>query len=104
LRSIGNENEIEKSFHVSVFPNPFIERTSIAFDLSKDESVMIDVIDIQGNIISTLENKILNAGSYRYNFSPNENQGQSYFYIRLKIGDKTISKSIQKAMFNGISR
>ncbi len=96
ITDIAKESDFEKSLQVTVYPNPFIENTTISFTLAKEEPVYIDVVDIQGKIITSLENKTLTPGVYNFTFTPSSAVNTSYFYVRIKVGDKTISRAIQK--------
>jgi len=87
----------ENALDVTVYPNPFVQSTQVAFHIDTKQLVTIDVVNIQGRVLQMLENQTLDAGNYTYTFTPNENESSQYFYIRLKLGDKTITRAIQKA-------
>jgi hypothetical protein len=87
----------ESSFNISVYPNPFIETTTLSFTNTKSQPVLVDVVDIQGKVVDILENKILDKGTYTINYTPKPNTNASYYYIRIKMGEKTYTRPIQKA-------
>lgn len=63
------------------YPNPFNPETKIKFDVSKNNSLIsLKVYDINGRLVETLVNEILNAGSYEYNFKAKNLSSGIYFY------------------------
>lgn len=87
--------------NLSVYPNPFVETTQLSFSIENTQPVIIDVVDIQGRVIETMENKTLEKGSYNYTFTPKPNMNSPYYYMRIKIGDKTTTRAIQKVQSLG---
>ena len=51
---------------VSIYPNPFNPTITIDFSLQKKSQVKIDIYDINGLFISTLENSYIENGTHRY--------------------------------------
>ena len=73
------------------YPNPFNAQTTIEFAIPADGHARLMVLNSQGQIVSTLVNKFLSAGSYRTSWNGNDDSGKAvgggiYFY-RLKVGD-----------------
>lgn len=81
---------------ISIYPNPFMETTQVSFYNDKTQPVYVDVVDIQGRVIEVLENGTLTVGNKNYTFVPKSNETTSYYYVRIKLGDKMTTKSIQK--------
>ena len=55
---------------MNVFPNPFVESTQINYTLAANSTVTLEVFDITGRKITTLENNTAkNAGTYSVDFS-----------------------------------
>lgn len=74
------------------YPNPFNPTTTISFYLPKAENVKLEVFDITGRLVSTLEKRKMNAGSHTRQFDASEFSSGVYFY-RIETGTFT---SIQK--------
>jgi len=75
----------------SVYPNPAAGRTSISFALERDASVRLEVLDVAGRILETLENGYLTAGSYSFEVS--ENSG--IYFVRLTVnGESKIERLV----------
>lgn len=69
----------------SGYPNPFREKTSIAFDLPNKSNCSIEVFDITGRKIKTLMNGVLKAGHYNLEWDGSDKDGRKvsngiYFY------------------------
>ena len=60
----------EEVNNMNVFPNPFVESTQINYTLAANSTVTLEVFDITGRKITTLENNTAkNAGTYSVDFS-----------------------------------
>lgn len=60
----------EEVNNMNVFPNPFVESTQINYTLTANSTVTLEVFDISGRKITTLENNTAkNAGAYSVDFS-----------------------------------
>ncbi|MBK6766648.1 MAG: T9SS type A sorting domain-containing protein [bacterium] len=67
------------------FPNPFNPETSISFELAEAATVMLTVFNMNGQVVSTLLNGELNAGSHTVNFDGANLTSGVYLY-RLTAG------------------
>jgi hypothetical protein len=69
-----NTSALDASIKMGVFPNPFIDATKISYSISNSANVTLEVFDIQGRKVATLENNAAkNAGSYNVDFSAESN-------------------------------
>lgn len=68
------------------YPNPFNPVTNIEFDLAKNEFTTLIVYNSNGQLVETLVNQNLNAGSYKVDFNASKLASGTYFY-RLIAGD-----------------
>lgn len=75
------------------FPNPFNPETSITFDIPKKGIVTLAVYDALGNLIQTIHNGELSAGSYKGDFDGTGFASGVYFY-RLQTGDFVQTKKM----------
>ncbi len=72
-------------------PNPFNPTTTIRYSLARPHLVLIEVYNVLGQLVSTLENSEQGAGVYETTWDGKNTNGQEvasgvYFY-RLKAGD-----------------
>ena len=77
-----NGNEIPETYKLRQnYPNPFNPETTIEFALPKAGTVTIKIFDITGREYeSEINNLVLNAGMFRYNFNGSELSSGVYFY------------------------
>ena len=75
------------------FPNPAADFTTIRFELSTPQQVTLDLYDVLGNKIATLENKMAGAGTHQINVDVRQLQAGYYMYT-LKAGVDQISKKL----------
>ena len=61
----GNRTPLPQSIALDAFPNPFNSTTTLAFELPQAGPVSLQVFDISGRLIETLEDRIMPSGSYR---------------------------------------
>lgn len=89
--------EISEELSLEIFPNPFTSFVNIKFDVQETSRVVLDVVNVKGDIIENITNETLESGTHTYKFTPNETLQELIYYVRLRIGDKVFSKAIQKS-------
>jgi len=62
------------------FPNPFNPETRIAFDLAADANVTLEVFNVSGQVVATLLNGTMEAGSHSVSFDGSALSAGVYFY------------------------
>jgi hypothetical protein len=80
------------------YPNPFNPSTTIAFWLPKKERVALLIYDVDGALIRTLANEVLDEGLNEYPWDGRDTSGNQvssgvYFY-HLKAGAKELTKKM----------
>jgi len=75
------------------YPNPFNPTTTINFALSQAGQTTITVINGKGQVVSTLMDRRLDAGSYSVDFNGSQFSSGIYFY-RLRSGHFTMSNKM----------
>lgn len=87
--------EVDKLItNVKVFYNPISEQISVTFKLSKNNVVVIKVMDALGNELLNLQNSNLDAGMQSLNFDTNEKLAEGFYFVRVSSGSETIVKRI----------
>jgi hypothetical protein len=82
----------EKSFNL--FPNPASTEFYVNFTLSNSSVVVIDLMNISGQIVSQSANRQeLNPGSHKLDV-PVDNLNAGIYFARIKIDDSIIIKKI----------
>lgn len=80
------------------FPNPFSEYTDIEFTIPESGRVLLNVYDILGNKIATLEDGIFDAGTYTSRFTVDGNKPGVYIYELQVNGETTEFSDLRKMM------
>ena len=76
-------------------PNPFVENTTIQYQLKTPAQVNISVYNAQGNEIATVVNKKQDAGSYTENFNGKNLSAGIYF---IKVSKDGVVKQTLKVV------
>lgn len=86
-----NTPAFEKS--VAVYPNPFGEYTNVTFNLDKASKARVDVIDIMGKTVYTINEREFAAGQNNIRVA-SDNLSNGMYIIKLTIGNQTITRKI----------
>ncbi len=64
-------------------PNPVSDRTQISFTTSESAPVVLKVVDLNGNVVATLVNDVVPAGTHSVEFNTREHNMASelYYYV-----------------------
>jgi hypothetical protein len=64
-------------------PNPVTDRTQITFETTSSSPVVLKVVDLNGNVIATLVNDVVSAGTHSVEFNTREHNmsSQLYYYV-----------------------
>jgi len=76
---------------MNIHPNPSKGVTYVDFSMLAQSDVKIEVLDIQGRIVSTFSDN-LSAGDHQYQFNNNLEAG--VYMVRLSFGDRAITKKV----------
>ena len=95
----GGEDVPVAIFLEQNFPNPFNPSTTISFGIDKDGPVLLQVFDIRGALVKTLENRSYPAGSYTSVWQGTNDNGRRvasgiYFYSLSTSGGEITRKMI----------
>jgi hypothetical protein len=73
-----------QTFSLSAYPNPFNPTTTLSFDLLQAGKVQLQVFDIMGRLVDTLEDRIMPAGIYTVPFDGG-NFASGIYFARLSF-------------------
>lgn len=96
VSTLTKENAVENSYQINTYPNPFVSDINVSFSLNSKSNVAVDFVDISGKIVKSIENKEYEVGQHTVTFTPDASLDVSYFIVRLKIGENTYTRTIQK--------
>ena len=86
--SVGTNNiHLGKGMIYSANPNPFTNQIEINYGVFKQSKVSISVFNIDGQIVATLEEKILKADKYSVLWKPHRNLPKGHYFISIMIND-----------------
>ncbi len=94
--NINTSTEVEKpkSFKLEQnYPNPFNPVTNIRFNLASSSSVLLEVYDTTGRLISTLISETMHAGNHTVQFDASNLNSGVYFY-RIYTPDGSITRKM----------
>jgi hypothetical protein len=74
-----SEVTIDESF--SIYPNPFNPVTTISFNLEEAENTIIDLYNINGQKVFTVNNSILSPGRHKFRIDGNALSSGTYFVV-----------------------
>lgn len=92
--SSWEEDQVPDSFELEQnYPNPFNPATQIRYSIVEGQTVRLQVFDLQGNLITTLEEAYKPAGVYEAHFDASTLASGVYMY-RLQAGQKETSRKM----------
>lgn len=91
--STSNIKELKR---INVFPNPVTEQSVVEYELSKANSVQLELFDVLGKRIAVIENENNQAsGIHRYNLGNyTANQPKGIYMLRITIGGQAMTKRL----------
>ena len=85
---VGTNNiHLDKGIIYSADPNPFTDRIEINYGVFQEAKVGVSVYDIRGQIVATLDEKILDPEKYSVSWEPHNNLPNGHYFISIKIND-----------------
>ncbi len=91
---MGVDYSGSNSINIDVFPNPFITKLNINFNLLNTENVRVEITDLQGNRVSTLADKRLAAGYHEFTYYPDGIAQGSYLVIVTTDNDMIVKQIV----------
>ena len=89
VRTTGRAEQagIREPFQVAVYPNPFHQSFTVAFEIPRQEMVNLDLIDVTGRqVISVYRNVYLEAGLHQAPV-PTQQLETGIYWVRINAGD-----------------
>jgi hypothetical protein len=92
--SSGNSKIPFTENRLTIYPNPFSQRTTIEIKLAHDGPVYLTLLDQAGNIMKTMiNNQSLKAGTYQVSLE-RANLRNGIYFVQLKLNDYQETKKI----------
>jgi hypothetical protein len=81
-----NTAEVPSMLNLSeAFPNPFNSTTTIAFSLTEQQQVSLQVFDLSGRLVETLVDGLVEAGSFSAVWNA-DMQSTGVYYYHIQVG------------------
>ncbi len=80
-------------FFRNAFPNPFTSRTTLRFATPRDGNVTVKVYNVAGQLVSTLQDGVLEAGEHTLEFAPQHLAPGTYF-VHLQAGAESAKRTV----------
>ena len=90
---IASNNQLNNSILKQNVPNPFMSSTLIEYNLTKNSEILLQVLDLSGQLVATLDNGPKTKGKYIFNWSPVKVKPGVY-YLKLKSGSSADVKKM----------
>ncbi|MAR39724.1 MAG: hypothetical protein CMD22_03410, partial [Flavobacteriales bacterium] len=78
---------LDKGIIYSANPNPFTDRLEINYGVFQKSKVGISVYDIRGQIVATLDERMLDPEKYSVLWEPHKNLPTGHYFISIMIND-----------------
>ncbi len=92
---LGVNEQFVQDVKFEVYPNPAHTKAHVAFTLNEKSNVVLNIHDVTGRIVRTMNEKNLTAGPYQYDVDGDLDNG--VYFISLTIGD---NMSVKKLVLN----
>lgn len=98
MMCIGGVGEHELNNHyIQVSPNPFSDELKISYKLKHKSNVRVDILDLNGKLISSLIDENQNKGEHSIAWKSNQNISPGIYIIRLQNNDQIYNRKIIKS-------
>ena len=85
---VGTNNiHLDKGIIYSASPNPFTDHIEINYGVFQKAKVAISVYDISGQIVATLDERMLDPEKYSVSWNPHGNLPNGHYFISIMIND-----------------
>jgi PKD repeat protein len=95
---VGLNDELASSMKFNISPNPFTDITNLSFDLTNNSDVQIDVYDMTGRKLHTVNNGTMTKGLHTIELDVRDfATASSAYMVRVLINDEVITRTIIRA-------
>lgn len=95
-----NIQQHDQKLELSVFPNPFCDKTQIRFETTLFADVQVKILNLEGKLINTLTNENKTPGRYSINWEGKDFNGKEVspglYLVRLQAGRHVVTRSVVK--------
>jgi arylsulfatase A-like enzyme len=99
VRGSNNSNQPEEMILIQNYPNPFNQSTRISIRLTGSGMVKVDILNINGQIVATLTEKIYSAGNHELTWDGNIASGRmaptGTYFCQVTFGNMSTRHKLQ---------
>jgi hypothetical protein len=79
---------------VSIFPNPITDKLNLTYNVRKNTTVSIKIMDVLGNDVMTLLSQRVEAGEQKNTFQISNRLSSGFYFVRMIVGTESVIKRI----------
>jgi hypothetical protein len=80
--------------NVEVYPNPVTDQINLKYELSRNATVTIKIMDVLGNDIITLFSQRVDPGERNFSYTLNSKLTHGFYFVRVVAGTESVIKRI----------
>ena len=85
----------QENININLFPNPFVETTTIGYNVIEDAKVKVDIYDITGKLMTNLFEGNQKTGSYNLTYSAKSSASASgIFIVKMTVNGEVFSRQL----------
>ena len=82
--------------NITIYPNPIQTTFTIQYDLLAAANVNIDILDVNGRVVTSIINEKQTAGEYLLKVNQSDKLNKGIYFVRLRIdGKSTVTKLVK---------
>lgn len=79
---------------VSIYPNPITDKLNLTYNVRKNTTVSIKIMDVLGNEVMTLLSQRVEAGEQKNTFQISTRLSSGFYFVRMIVGTESVIKRI----------
>ncbi|WP_299284301.1 T9SS type A sorting domain-containing protein [uncultured Mucilaginibacter sp.] len=79
---------------VSIYPNPITDKLNLTYNVRKNTTVSIKIMDVLGNEVLTLLSQRVEAGEQKNTFQISSRLSSGFYFVRMIVGTESVIKRI----------
>ncbi len=80
--------------NMQIFPNPVSDNSTISFDLPENMQTKIQIFDMIGKEVKSIENNELSLGHHEYNINKNDLKSSGCYFVKLSAGEFVFTRKL----------
>jgi flagellar hook assembly protein FlgD len=98
VTGVSDDEVVTSVLRLASHPNPFGERTRVAYSLTRPSRVTLAVYDVAGHLVRTLESGTRGAGEHEVHWDGTNAHGRAVangtYFLRLEAGEDVAAHKV----------